>query len=64
MKNDLVLEGPRRDDIEVLRRVISGEAMGNDPRLEPLQSKGWVDVWNGTALLTLAGRVLIDRQRV
>lgn len=64
MKGDLVLEGARREEFDVLRRIMSGEALGNDPRVEPLQSKGWVDVWNGTALLTLAGRTLIDRHHV
>jgi hypothetical protein len=60
MKPDLVLEGARREELDMLRRIRDGQLPSPDERLETLQSKGWLDLCNGTALLTLSGRTLVD----
>jgi len=60
MKRDLVLEGARRDELDMLRRISDGYLVGSGDQLDTLQSKGWLDVFNGTALLTLSGRTLLE----
>lgn len=60
MRRDLVLEGARREELDLLRRISNGQMLNADDRLEALQSKGWLDVFNGIALLTLSGRTLLE----
>ncbi len=60
MKPDLVLEGARREELDLLRRICEGQMPRPEEGLDSLQSKGWVDLCNGTALLTLTGRTLVD----
>jgi hypothetical protein len=58
---DVVLEGVRPIEVEVLARLC------NNPEFRPgadvarrLEAKGWIDTYDGTHLLTVAGRTLIE----
>lgn len=58
---DIVLEGVRPIEIEVLSRLSS------NPDFQPgadlvrrLEAKGWIDTYGDTHLLTVTGRTLID----
>jgi hypothetical protein len=59
---DAVLEGPTQEEVEALTRI-ADFGVPVPPHLTlSLLAKGWVLIApDGTALLTLSGRVLVDR---
>lgn len=59
---DAILEGPRPEEIEALKSIVTGKPQRPLLTLAlRLRAKGWVDMVNGTYLVTLTGRTLLDR---
>lgn len=59
---DAVLEGPREDEVDALVAIVTG--MNARPSLAlalRLRAKGWIDMVNGSYLVTITGRALLDR---
>jgi len=58
---DIVLEGVRPIEVEVLSRLSSNPDFrpGSDV-VRRLEAKGWIDTYGDTHLLTVTGRTLIE----
>lgn len=57
---DVILEGVRPAELEHLRELDAGRSPLGQAFLRPLEDKGWIETFSGTALITLTGRTLLD----
>jgi ribosomal protein S19E (S16A) len=58
---DVVLEGARPAEIEALFHLSANPGLVPPPEiLRRLEAKGWIDSFNDTHVLTVAGRTLLD----
>ncbi|UYN98229.1 MAG: hypothetical protein KIT02_09595 [Devosia sp.] len=60
MRRDAVLEGVKPGDLAGLQRLALGRDRVRDDDLAGLVAKGWVELAGGMALITLAGRTLLE----
>lgn len=60
---DLVLEGARASEVDALFAVASGQSNIGVELVDRLRAKGWLDQHSADLLITVPGRVLIDRAR-
>lgn len=62
MGRDVILEGAGRLDIEQLRLLDKGlSTTASQAELERIEAKGWLETVDGTQLITLTGRTLLER---
>jgi hypothetical protein len=59
---DAVLEGVRPSEVEQLRLLAQGRSATASPQqMAQIAAKGWLDTVDGTHLITLTGRALLER---
>lgn len=59
---DLVLEGANPAEVDALLAVASGQSNIGADLADRLRAKGWLDRHGADLLITVPGRVLIDRR--
>ncbi len=65
LSKDAILEGATASDIKNMSQIwLSGPADLPVSALQLLAMKGWVDVYFETVLITLTGRILIERNQL
>lgn len=59
---DLVLEGAKASEVDALFAVAAGQSDIAADVADRLRAKGWLDPCGAALLITVPGRVLIDRR--
>jgi hypothetical protein len=63
MRRDLILEGTREGEVKALSRIADGDGYWPDTQLRmALLSKGWLEQFGSTLVLTISGRTLLNAQ--
>lgn len=59
---DLVLEGANPSEVDALFAVAAGQSNIGSDLADRLRAKGWLDQYGSDLLITVPGRVLLDRR--